>query len=182
MKALGAKSSLTGLVLGALLGFGTALFVLPLGPTRWIIFPEKRFFDWTAVGGDYLTIQGRLNDSPAYPNNLVHITCRKSSNNCELLKIEEIDQPDKSRGAWPQIGDIDPPELYKIVNWDKSSLVAIGESDKCESKRLNVDLVRYEAEVVVQPVNLADIECKTENPNISRQPIEDSLNPFQPKK
>lgn len=87
---------LSGVVVGALLGFGTGLFTLPLGPPRWIAFPEKTIRNNDFTG--YASIAGRIEDRPDYPNNYVQITCSKDLHSCLLVKIEEIDRPNSRVG------------------------------------------------------------------------------------
>lgn len=172
------KNLLVGLILGMLLGFGTGVLILPFGPTppRWIVFPNKYFFH-PFLSGD-ITFQGRINDTPDYPNNVVHITCRQFYKACEMIKVEEIDKPERDRYSLPQIGDIHPPEIFEVIHWDKSTITAVSKySDTCELRQLNVDFAKDEAEIVMQPQNLTDMQCKNTNPNLVRYPLEERFKP-----
>ena len=173
------KGLIAGLIVGTIVGFGIALFALPTGPPRWIVFPDRQIHDYSDFGGPAI-VQGRINDRPAYPNNLVYISCHKSSQSCEMLKVEEIDTPDKARYSWPQVGYIDAPEQFTLTHWDKNSLTAI-DDDNCEKRQLNIDFSGSEAEIVVQPQNLTDMHCKGTNPTVVRYPIEDKLDLFNEK-
>lgn len=171
------KSVLLGIVLGALIGFATGFFVLPLGPPRWIMFPDRGVHDWTGMRG-YVTVQGRINDRPSYPNSAVQITCRQSTKTCEMFKVTEIDDPAKNKFPWPLIGNIDPPELFDVVQWNKAAITAAYD-ETCETHRLNVDLAAGDAEVVIQPHSLEKMECRNTSSALVRYPLQEPYKAFE---
>ena len=178
---MGTRKSLTlliGVVIGALVGFGVGVFTLPFGPPRWIVFPETSVRSNEFAG--YASIGGRIDDRPDYPNNYVQISCRKDLKSCLMVKLEEIDRPNQERASWPQIGDVDAAEVFTVTHWDKNSLTAVDDGF-CEVRQLNADFVLSEAEIVVEPHNLTDMNCKGTSPVVVRYPLQKQLDAFDPK-
>jgi hypothetical protein len=125
--------------------------------SQYVIFPPKAFFNGLHSSGqpDIVYIAGALTGSNVgYPNNYTAITCYQDRKECVVTAVDQIGDN--------QIGRVDMPYFFPVTKWDEDTIVANGQTDIGNCRRLTITIVRATESAlwVEAPVNSSDPDCK----------------------
>lgn len=121
---------------------------------RDIVFPNKTFVNTQA----YVSVQGTLTaDWLAYPNNTYSILCVPAQ--CLVASVQQIGPR--------QIGAIDGPIVYPLVEWSKDKVIA-QDDDLCASTTIIIDRDAQTVLWVETPINQTTTACQSFRPITAR--------------
>ena len=139
-----------------------------LPPDQSVIFPEKVFFNGLEASPQIVYIAGALTGAHVgYPNNNTAITCYQDRMECVVSSVQQIGSN--------QIGRIDMPDFYDVKKWDKDTIVANGQVDVFNCRRLTITIVRttQSALWVEAPISSSNPKCKDANKELLNWTIDD---------
>jgi hypothetical protein len=141
------------------------------------MFADRSYFDSAklAGGGDEgdfasIYVAGTLTgEGVAYPNNSVLVNCEKARMECLTYSVEAIGPM--------QIGRLEAPAIFKIKTWNKTEVVAVGDTEglqTCVNDTITFDRSSESVLWVEVPINLTEPKCKYTSTKIRKWTIEDS--------
>ncbi len=131
-----------------------------------IVFAAKIFSDL----GEYVGVSGTLSGTDvAYKNNTYAIACIKDRQECLVTYIEQIGPN--------QLGRLDYPVVYPIVNWTPTHVVASEAltSFGCARVTITIDRKTEPAMWVDEPVNQSTSKCEKSDGRVRTYTVEQSI-------
>jgi len=135
-----------------------------------ILFPKKAFF-WFDQSASYANVYvaGTLTgEGVGYKNNTTVVSCDKTRMECVTYDVRQIGPN--------QVGRVESPLIYPVIEWSADEVVASGDADAFHCRKLTISIVRR-SEValwVEEPINQASAACKDADVRLLKWTIEDS--------